>query len=501
MRIALVYNEPLPSRYQAQGEELAVASVMDSVRAIEGVLTAAGHTVTLLGLQPPLSGVKAALVRLEADLIFNLFEGFGGRPETEWQIAEEVQSLGLPCTGASARTLALCLNKARTKQLLSARGIPTPPFQLLHSGNLGEFSLHFPVIVKPLQEDASHGLTAQSVVHDPRALARQVCYVEERYGSPTLVEQFLPGREFSVSVLVGQSPRPLPISELAYSDDIPGPKIVSYAAKWLPQDAAYLAITLICPAQVPEELAQEIKDLALAAHRAVGAPPYIRVDLRSDDQGHLFILEVNPNPDLGPEAGMGLQARAAGLDYTNLILTIMDLAAARGDGSAEVTLRPLVPDDLPELVHITEDTGFFRPEEVAVAREVLTEAALRGEGSGYQVYVAADDQRRLGYVCFGPTPLTKGTWDLYWIAVDSKHQGRGIGKRLMGQAEEEVQLNGGRQIVVETSSQELYEPTRRFYCSLGYQEVSRIPDFYDSGDAKVTFAKALSRGGDHGMPP
>ncbi len=501
MRIALVYNEPLPSRYQAQGEELAVASVMDSVRAIEGVLTAAGHTVTLLGLQPPLSRVKAALARLEADLIFNLFEGFDGRPDTEWQVAEDVQSLGCPCTGASARTLALCLNKARTKQLLSARGIPTPPFQLLYSNNLGEFSQDFPVIVKPLQEDASHGLTAQSVVHDPCALARQVCYVEERYGSPTLVEQFLPGREFSVSLLGGQAPRLLSLSELAYSEEMPGPRIMSYVAKWLPQDPAYQAIKLICPAQVPEELAQEIKDLALAAHRAVGAPPYTRVDFRSDDQGRLFVLEVNPNPDLGPEAGMGLQAQAAGLDYSQLILTIVDLAAGGGDGSTEVILRPLAPDDLPELAHITEETGFFRPEEVAVAREVLTEAASRGEGSGYQVYVAADDQRRLGYVCFGPTPLTRGTWDLYWIAVAPQRQGQGIGKRLMGRAEEEVQLNGGRQIVVETSSQELYEPTRRFYCSLGYQEVSRIPDFYDSGDAKVTFAKAVCRGGNHRMPP
>jgi D-alanine-D-alanine ligase len=503
MRIALVYNEPLPSRYQAQGEELAVASVMDSVRAIEGVLTAAGHTVTLLGLQPPIFRVKAALARLEVDLIFNLFEGFDGRPETEWQVAGEVQCLGCPCTGALARTLALCLNKARTKQLLSARGIPTPPFQLLYSDNLGEFSQDFPVIVKPLQEDASHGLTAQSVVHDPGALARQVCYVEEKYGTPTLVERFLPGREFSVSVLGNQSPRLLPVSELAYSENMPGPRIISYVAKWLPQDPAYQAITLICPAQVPEELAREIKDLALAAHRAVGAPPYARVDLRSDDQGRLFVLEVNPNPDLGPEAGMALQAQAAGLDYSNLILTIVDLAAGGGDGST-VRLRRMVPDDLPELVHITEDTGFFRPEEVVVAREVLTEAASGGEGSGYQVYVAADpsaEGRRLGYVCFGPTPLTRGTWDLYWIAVAPQHQGLGIGRRLMGRAEEEVQLNGGRQIVVETSSQELYEPTRRFYCSLGYQEVSRIPDFYDRGDAKVTFAKALSQGGDHGMPP
>jgi len=501
MHITLVYNKPEPSRYQALGEELAVTSVMDSVKAIQDVLIAAGHSVTLLGLESPLPRVKMALAQVKADLVFNLFEGFDGQPETEWQLAEEIQSLDRPCTGASARTLALCLNKARTKQLLAARGIPTPPFQLLHSANIQEFSLDYPVIVKPLQEDASHGLTPQSVVHDPCALACQVGYVQERYGSPTLVEQFLPGREFSVSVLGGQPPRPLPISELAYTGDMPCPPILTYAAKWLPQDPQYQAIKLICPAQVPEDQAREIKNLALAAHKAVGTPPYARVDLRADDRGCLFVLEVNPNPDLGPEAGMGLQARAAGLDYSQLILTIVGLATGREDNSAEVVLRPLAADDLPELVRITEETGFFRPEEVAVAREVLTEAASRGKDSGYQVYVAADGQRPLGYVCLGPTPLTRSTWDLYWIAVGPEHQGRGLGRRLMDRAEEEARRKGGRQIIVETSSQELYEPTRRFYCSLGYREVSRISDFYDRGDAKVTFAKVLSPGGDQGMPP
>lgn len=170
------------------------------------------------------------------------------------------------------------------------------------------------------------------------------------------------------------------------------------------------------------------------------------------------------------------------------------------------------PDDVAQLVRITNDTGFFHPDEVAAAQEILEECVAKGESSGYYVQVAEETGKPLGYVCFGPTPLTRGTWDVYWIAVAPGHQGRGIGTRLIRLAEAEICRQGGRLILVETSSQELYAPTRRFYCSSGYREVSRVPDFYDLGDAKVIFARAcpepvegivegLSQGGDPPMRP
>jgi len=153
------------------------------------------------------------------------------------------------------------------------------------------------------------------------------------------------------------------------------------------------------------------------------------------------------------------------------------------------------PDEVEELVRITAATGFFRPEEVVVTREVLTECASKGEASGYQTWVAANGLRTLGYVCFGQTPLTRGTWDIYWIAVDPSQQRQGTGQLLMRHAEEEIGRQGGRLVLVETSAQEMYKPTLSFYSALKYQEVSCIPDFYDLGDAKVTFAKTLSPGG------
>ena len=167
-----------------------------------------------------------------------------------------------------------------------------------------------------------------------------------------------------------------------------------------------------------------------------------------------------------------------------------------------ITLRPMRPEDIEELVRITSDTGFFRSDEVAVAREVLVASTKEDNGpDNYQVYVAADAKSLAGYICFGPTPLTKGTWDLYWLAVAPDRQGRGIGHSLVRRAETEIRRRGGRLIVLDTSSQEMYQPTRRFHVSLGYQEVSRIPDFYDEGDAKVTFSKNLSHQGVQPMKP
>jgi len=165
-----------------------------------------------------------------------------------------------------------------------------------------------------------------------------------------------------------------------------------------------------------------------------------------------------------------------------------------------VQLRPMQPEDVAPLVDITARTGFFRPDEVAVAEELLADCAAKGDKSEYCTWVAEDESGLKGYVCFGATPMTRGTWDVYWIAVDPGCQGRGIGKKLMELAENEIRKKQGRLVLVETSSQELYEPTRQFYTRLDYQIVSRIADFYDIGDDRLIYAKSLTSGGGTAMP-
>lgn len=159
------------------------------------------------------------------------------------------------------------------------------------------------------------------------------------------------------------------------------------------------------------------------------------------------------------------------------------------------TIRPLVPPDREGVIRILESSGNFTSDEVATALELIDEWLEGGEESGYLTYVldsvGEDSVGVLGYICFGPTPLTEWTYDIYWIAVDkSKHRG-GVGKRLLKFAEEEVQRRGGRLLLIETSSQETYDGTIQFYERTGYQLVGRINEYYKVGDDKLIFAKRL----------
>jgi ribosomal protein S18 acetylase RimI-like enzyme len=156
----------------------------------------------------------------------------------------------------------------------------------------------------------------------------------------------------------------------------------------------------------------------------------------------------------------------------------------------------MVAADRGGVFRILENAGNFTPEEVGTALELIDEWLDLGEHSGYLTYVleseAEESKEVLGYVTFGPTPLTEATYDLYWIAVDkSKHRG-GVGKKLMKFTEEEITRRGGQLLLIETSSQETYGGTIQFYERTGYALVGRIPEYYKPGDDKLIFAKRLA---------
>jgi ribosomal protein S18 acetylase RimI-like enzyme len=140
---------------------------------------------------------------------------------------------------------------------------------------------------------------------------------------------------------------------------------------------------------------------------------------------------------------------------------------------------------------ILRNTPEFKLAEVAVAEEVIDSYLADPAGSGYHVFVAEADLAVVGYICYGLTPLTEGTWDIYWIAVAPEKQGEGVGGALLAYAEDRIKEAGGRLIFIETSSQPGYEKTRRFYLSHGYEVISRISDFYAPGDDKIILQKRL----------
>jgi len=239
MRVAIVYNEPQQSRYDALGEEKAVLGVLESVEAVHRALLELDFDVTLIPLVPPLEQTEKELRNLDKNLVFNLFEGFCGYPETEEVVPQILSEMGIPFTGCPGPVLRLALDKAKTKLILQAAGIKTPDFQLLNPKTINTFQLDYPCIVKPRCEDASNGLSAESVVQDFWALDRQVNVISDSYGGDAIVEKFITGREFNATVMGNSEFTVLPVSEIVYSLPSGMPEVLTFDAKWKP-DSPYL---------------------------------------------------------------------------------------------------------------------------------------------------------------------------------------------------------------------------------------------------------------------
>lgn len=159
-----------------------------------------------------------------------------------------------------------------------------------------------------------------------------------------------------------------------------------------------------------------------------------------------------------------------------------------------MSIRYSLPRDRAAIIEILKDTRFFYEDEIVVATEVLDDALAKGPQGDYQSLVFEDKAGAggvLGWVCFGATPCTQGTFDIYWLAVSPAAQGRGIGRALMAETESRIAARGGRLAIVETAGRAAYAPTRAFYQRIGYEEAARVADFYAPGDDKVIFLKRL----------
>ncbi|MGZ5488788.1 MAG: D-alanine--D-alanine ligase family protein [Candidatus Aminicenantales bacterium] len=312
--IAIVFNayEPRPT---APGERLSEESVADMAQQAHDAVRTIGIGATLVPLQRSLLNFLGRVRELNPDALINLCEGYYGRPQWESNVAGIFELLGLSFTGNAAKTLAFCQDKFKAKAVLRAAGLPTAPAQVMYSGD-EPLELRFPLIVKPNSEDASLGIYPDSVVRDEESLRRQVRRCLDNYKQPVLVEAFIDGREFNVSVMENGTLTPLPVSEIDFSampKDMP--RILGYEAKWFEDNPLYQKTPPVCPAPIDDELRTKLQGLAAAAFRVMGCRDYARVDFRMDAKGRPFILEVNPNPDISTNAGYARALKAAGIEY------------------------------------------------------------------------------------------------------------------------------------------------------------------------------------------
>jgi len=333
-RVLLLYNLPWRSGAGAESD----AGVLDEVKAVEEALARRGRTWRTVGVGSARDLPRLLAAAREA-VVFNLVEGLPNETTAEALLPVLCRVYGKACTGNNEFALALALDKWRTKAVLRAAGLPVPPGVLVPVGaRLSRAALPGnrgggggPYIVKPLATDASEGIDAHSVI--PRAgpaLARAVAEIHRAFHQPALVEQFVGERELNVSVIVRRGrPEVLPAAEIDFSTfGAERPRIVGYTAKWHADSFEYRHTPPLLPAPLSARLAARVRAHALAAWSAVGCSDYARVDLRLADE-EPFLLEVNPNPDIAPEAGFAAALGAAGISYETFIAGLLENAVAR----------------------------------------------------------------------------------------------------------------------------------------------------------------------------
>ena len=274
------------------------------------------------------------LKRLKPHLVFNFAERIFG-PNRESHIPTICEMLEIPYTGSDPLTLGICLDKSRTKEILSYYRIPNPGFWIVESAASLPRDIRLPAIVKPMFEGSSKGIKNNAVVRTTAQLYERVAEVVRLYDQPAIVERFIGGREFTVGVL-GNAPDPevLPIVEIDHSQLPPGATpIYSYEAKWIWDTPAKPLEIFHCPADIPEELRRRIGHLVARTVSVLRIRDWCRIDVRCDDAGVPNILEANPIPGAlpNPEDNSCLPkaARTAGYTYSGLIHRVVDEACGR----------------------------------------------------------------------------------------------------------------------------------------------------------------------------
>ncbi len=314
LRIGFTYNV---KRQGNHGDADAEYDSPTTIEAITVALEAMGHVVVPLEANREL---PSKLMESKVSLVFNIAEGLSGR-NREAQVPALCELCGIPYTGSDSATLALALDKALTKRLLRQHDILTPEFQVMTTGREKLSSkLRYPLIVKPVAEGSSKGIVSKSVVDDEATLRKVVRELVDRYKQPALIEEYITGREFTVGLLGDRRPRVLPPMEILFKDRNNLRPIYDFEVKQNWTEHVFYQ----CPAKLTPTDLRNVERAAVRAFQALDCRDVCRVDLRMNDKGDVYVLELNPLPGLTPDySDLCFIATAAGMDYRTLIAEIL----------------------------------------------------------------------------------------------------------------------------------------------------------------------------------
>lgn len=346
LRLAFIYNvrHKKPSLTDEQAMAEAEFDEPQTINGIAQAMRKLGHEIYRIEANEEAYG-KLKKLRSKIDLVFNTAEGLHNQ-DREAQIPAMLENLHLPYVGSKPITQAICLNKAYTKKILVYHQIPTPKFQVFYCPNekLAR-QLAFPLLVKPVSEGSSKGIFNDSLVKNEIELYKKVGDVLEKYQQPALVEEFLDGREFSVSLIGNNPTEVLPPVEINF-DHLPKHLVPmdSYEVKWIIDNPESNIETITCPAQMDYKLFSQIKKICLKTKKILDVLDWCRIDLRLDKKGVPHILDINQIPGIMPDpkenSRFPLAARIAGYTYEEMLHKIIKSACDRYNVPLSPALEP-----------------------------------------------------------------------------------------------------------------------------------------------------------------
>jgi D-alanine-D-alanine ligase len=328
LRVLILTHEDLvPPESLAGLSEKEIQSFKKEYDVAEGLRTL-GHEVQFLGVSHELQPIRQHVEGFRPHIVFHLLMEFQDIAVYQAHVASYLELLRVPYAGCNPRGLLLARDKALSKKILRYHRIPAPLFHVFRLGHGVRVpkGLGFPLIVKSVEEEASLGIAQASIVEDEEHLRERVAFVHRRLGTDAIAERYIHGRELTVSVLGNERLQTFPIWELFF-DNLPAGSrpIATERAKW-DRDYQLRAGIGTGPAEdLSEQLARGIAHLAKRAYRALHLSGYARMDLRLTEDGRVYVIEANPNPDLRREEDFAASAAAAGLTYPKLLQRILNL--------------------------------------------------------------------------------------------------------------------------------------------------------------------------------
>lgn len=520
MRVAVVHNAV--SDQSLPDEQDVLVQVESVCRALADL----GHEARALPCDLNLSDLSLRLEAQKPDMVFNLVESLGGKGRLIHVVPSALDAWGIHYTGAPAEAMLLTSNKILAKERMETAGLSTPPW-------IGPYPMDYrsralnpddlnaaPWIIKSVWEHASLGLEEDGLITtaDSDTLIQALKDRAPGLGGACFGERFIDGREFNLSILAGpDGPQVLSPAEILFEGYGPDkPRIIGYRAKWDTTSYEYRHTCRSFDFRAKDaDLLAKLAENALRCWRVFGLKGYARVDFRVDFDGKIWILEVNANPCISPDAGFAAALERSGILFPDAVTRILEdarnpfhvakilqkqsLSAGSGVGDqtslrdkSEILFRyDVTPEDIDSVRRLAASTGFFYPAEVDVAGELVTERLAKGEESGYYFTICEAGGKLIGFAIYGPIPCTAHSFDLYWIAVSPEYQGKGLGRVLIQKAEKLIKDAGGRRIYIETSDRPQYAGTREFYLRCGYERAALLEDFYGPDDAKSIYVKIM----------